>query len=38
VDRVEGISPSVDGLAVPSLPDDYVSFDAGHEIDPKEGD
>jgi len=38
VDRVEGISPSVDGLAVPSLPDDYVSFDAGHEIDPQAGD
>ena len=38
VDRVEGISPAVDGLAVPPLPDDYVSFDAGNEIDPKEGD
>ena len=38
VDRVEGISPSVDGLAMPLLPDDYVSFDAGNEIDPKEGD
>ena len=38
VDQVEGISPTVDGLAVPPLPDDYVSFDAGNEIDPKEGD
>ena len=38
VDRVEGISPSADGLAVPPLPDDYVSFDTGNEIDPKAGD
>jgi hypothetical protein len=38
VDRVEGISPSVDGLTMPRLPDDYVSFDAGSEIDPKVGD
>jgi len=37
-DRVEAISPSVDGLAMPSVPDGYASFDAGHEIDPKEGD
>ena len=38
VDRIEGISPTVDGLAIPPLPEDYVAFDAGSEIDPKEGD
>jgi hypothetical protein len=38
VDRVEEISPSVDGLALPPLPDGYASFDAGNEIDPKQGD
>jgi hypothetical protein len=37
-DRVEEISPAVDGLAMPSVPDGYASFDAGNEIDPKEGD
>ena len=37
-DRVEEISPSADGLALPPVPDGYASFDAGNEIDPKEGD
>jgi hypothetical protein len=37
-DRVEEISPSADGVALPPVPDGYASFDAGNEIDPKEGD
>jgi hypothetical protein len=41
-DRVEVISPSVGGLtlgmALPSVPDGYAAFDAGREIDPKQGD
>jgi len=38
VDRVEEISPSVDGLTLPAVPEGYASFDAGNEIDPKQGD
>ena len=38
VDRVEEISPSADGVALPPVPDGYASFDAGKEIDPKAGD
>jgi hypothetical protein len=38
VDHVEEIPPSVDGLHLPPVPDGYASFDAGKEIDPKQGD
>lgn len=38
VDRVETISPAVDGTAFPPVPDGYAYFDAGNEIDPKAGD
>jgi hypothetical protein len=37
-DQIEEISPSADGLVLPPVPDGYASFDAGKEIDPKEGD
>ena len=38
VDRVEEISPSVDGLTLPAVPEGYASFNADNEIDPKQGD
>lgn len=38
VDRVEEIASDVDGLALPAVPDGYAAFDAGREIDPKQGD
>jgi hypothetical protein len=36
--RIEAISPSTDGATMPTSPDGYATFDAGNEIDPKDGD
>ena len=38
VDRVESLSPTLDGAVLQAVPDGYAAFDAGNEIDPKEGD
>jgi hypothetical protein len=38
VERVEAISPSTDGTAVPRAPEGYASFDAGNEIQPQTSD
>jgi hypothetical protein len=38
VDRIEAISPSTVLATLPATPDGYATFDAGNEIDPKEGD